>query len=631
LCPEEISYENYKNSIEKVFNQNELNLFHHWYKQQEEILDVQQQQQQQQQDYNNNISTDLNFYLDLDFFDASNSNYILANESGLDKLKEIFIDKLELSDPSIVLLTSSNNEYDLYDNEMSEELKKKMALKLKYLKTIQQEEIELIMDHADPTTIVWFELSSTPKQRTSTIDTFHYLRFQIVLNALQSKVLAHNYKQCTIDSTTNNNTGTNLLTEIEKTMNNFVYQSIQCLVDNYLKELYAYQSRYIAIKIDKQLAHEIGRHFEIYRMLKKYNAFNNLIVASAEAQAKYQKHQILFNAKMRAYNDDKTDKSICPLIFYNINDQQCISHNDEWCSTTCSSDVMIAKWIDWRSRDVDLSSPSPSLKNEMINDRSEVSVVYRFCGRTILSSQIATLLQSIIHQLCYLMEIHESWSFESPQIIIKNLIKSLAHYKTKMIDNNIKSKFIIILDRIDRLCTTRYDLSLLNSFMKAIFFYDSNNKEKSNETSGLTIKLILTYSLPKESITIHLQQIKKLFKNVDNFSHCLNAPQHHSPTKSKKQSLVNSYSNTSSNRVLRSTSSSLTIHQQTPIEVVKSQLNSLLNSTGSKKVSSANSLVDTLFVILTNCRYGLKQCEIIEIMHKYLKKNDSNSSNCKHF
>lgn len=39
-------------------------------------------------------------------------------------------------------------------------------------------------------------------------------------------------------------------------------------------------------------------------------------------------------------------------------------------------------------------------------------VVYRFCNHTILASEVLTLLQSIVHQLCYILDVHESLAFE---------------------------------------------------------------------------------------------------------------------------------------------------------------------------------------------------------------------------
>ena len=38
-------------------------------------------------------------------------------------------------------------------------------------------------------------------------------------------------------------------------------------------------------------------------------------------------------------------------------------------------------------------------------------IVYRFCGQTIFSNNLYNLIQSIMHQLCFLFEIHESFAF----------------------------------------------------------------------------------------------------------------------------------------------------------------------------------------------------------------------------
>ncbi len=59
----------------------------------------------------------------------------------------------------------------------------------KHLKTIQTSEIELVLSHIDPSAIVWLNLES-PGQGDAAA-----AAATPVLDLLQSRVLAHNYKE----------------------------------------------------------------------------------------------------------------------------------------------------------------------------------------------------------------------------------------------------------------------------------------------------------------------------------------------------------------------------------------------------------------------------------------------------
>ena len=60
----------------------------------------------------------------------------------------------------------------------------------KHLKTIQTSEIELVLSHIDPSAIVWLNLES-PGQGDAAANA----TATPVLDLLQSRVLAHNYKE----------------------------------------------------------------------------------------------------------------------------------------------------------------------------------------------------------------------------------------------------------------------------------------------------------------------------------------------------------------------------------------------------------------------------------------------------
>ncbi len=90
------------------------------------------------------------------------------------------------------------------------------------------------------------------------------------------------------------------------------------------------------------------------------------------------------NDYLSKLNDYSNGNSLKSLILY---DQVDSTHYD---NTILSK--LIAYWIN-----NDLKSNSP--------------IVYRFCGHTLSSNNLYSLIQSIIHQLCFLFEIHESYAF----------------------------------------------------------------------------------------------------------------------------------------------------------------------------------------------------------------------------
>ena len=50
-------------------------------------------------------------------------------------------------------------------------------------------------------------------------------------------------------------------------------------------------------------------------------------------------------------------------------------------------------------------------RSRQLGELSDLLVVYRFCAHTVVSSALATLVQSVAHQLCYILGVHESWAF----------------------------------------------------------------------------------------------------------------------------------------------------------------------------------------------------------------------------
>ena len=223
LLPEQIELADFKESIETVLDKEELDLFKKWYK-----------LNKSSHNSNNNA-----YKLKINFLKTQNQNEL---EHELKILLEAFLAKL--------------------DEE----------LKLKYLKTIQQEEIELILNHVnDPTSIIWFHLNknnpndglledeSSPV--TELIKNLNRQRYSKILDLLESQVLAHNYKSLELE---NNIKNEQISKQHIQTMNDFLCQSIKLILDTikseYGKSLSSSVTAESAFKIDKNLANEIFKH-----------------------------------------------------------------------------------------------------------------------------------------------------------------------------------------------------------------------------------------------------------------------------------------------------------------------------------------------------------------------------------
>ena len=177
LLSEEIEVKDYEVYFKKDFNERELSLFHKWYS--------------------------------VDKYEKSmyklNETNLLNLSSDLNELDELF-QSIRIKYP--LNETDNNNEE---------------VLSLKYLKSIQQEEIELVVKHIDPSSIIWLKLTDSKQNNLSR---FNQIRFQSVLKLLQSHVLAHNYKECQLSEVA-----------AENVFSNFLFNSINALIDNYLENL----------------------------------------------------------------------------------------------------------------------------------------------------------------------------------------------------------------------------------------------------------------------------------------------------------------------------------------------------------------------------------------------------------
>lgn len=96
---------------------------------------------------------------------------------------------------------------------------------------------------------------------------------------------------------------------------------------------------------------------------------------------------------------------------------------DEYLATTSVSRPLVLLESTDDSKGIDSSLQNDSIlskyielvltgnKFKEIGDLKDTLVLYRFCSHTVISSDLATLTQSIAHQLSYILGVHESWSF----------------------------------------------------------------------------------------------------------------------------------------------------------------------------------------------------------------------------
>lgn len=215
-------------------------------------------------------------------------------------------------------------------------------------------------------------------------------------------------------------------------------------------------------------------------------------------------------------------------------------------------------------------------------------IVYRFCACTVPSSDMTTLIQSIVHQICYFLEIHESWSFDSPHNIVDNLFKALE--KRKSLDdaaiykeeNDFSNKqLLILLDNVDHVIKSKNDHEMLISLIKNLY----------NTESSLcyNIRIVLTYSQLPLGYKNHILELEQLFTDSTN----------------------------------RFDSDSLPAND--PIVHVTDKLESIFQGNYEDAALHVQ-LLHGLIILLKRSRYGYKQSEIIELLKQLASNNSSNNS-----
>ena len=255
-------------------------------------------------------------------------------------------------------------------------------LKQKYLKSLQEIEVELAVKHLNPSSIIWFE------RTTVSIDSGGSVQENSILKELQSIVFAHNYKNYKVDDAElsqkliKDETYLTVLSE-------FINEACRKSIDFYIKQLKPYET-YLSkegifvkiifksfifpsnssLEIDSTLSCELCKHWEIYNKLNKSS--ENVCYTNLND----------YKSKLSDYANGNAFKAVV------VYDQIDSTHYDNNILS-----ILIANWINSHSKC--FSYP----------------IVYRFCGHTVFSNSLYSLIQSVMHQLCYLFEIHESYAF----------------------------------------------------------------------------------------------------------------------------------------------------------------------------------------------------------------------------
>lgn len=120
------------------------------------------------------------------------------------------------------------------------------------------------------------------------------------------------------------------------------------------------------------MGEEIYKHYEFYK--------------STKSNTHHQNNQIeeQFQSALNNYISDSSAHH--PLIIYNLKESELDNSGSNYFS------CQLCNWL-------------------KSSKKSKYSTIFRFSSYTIQSSELSTLLQSILHQLCYIAEIHESFSF----------------------------------------------------------------------------------------------------------------------------------------------------------------------------------------------------------------------------
>lgn len=273
---------------------------------------------------------------------------------------------------------------------------------------------------------------------------------------------------------------------------------------------------------------------------------------------------------------DSSSSSRHPLMIYNNDSNTSSGGSDEASSTYF--DRFTSKWM----------SRLPSSSGNLI-------VVYRYCNHTVLAAEVLTLMQTIVHQLCYILDVHESLAFESPWRVCENLCKSLVYYFAK--PENKNKQIVIILNSLDRCLKSAYDVSLVVGFMSRLF------GDASNTWPSSAVRVILTLSANSSMSAQTAKLVNSLHKKLDTLFV--------GSSSSKPTYKLNIESQSSSRR--SSLAAATSAFTGSSWSSLNDQLTGLLFGSGSGSDSKCSYLVDLLVYFLNETRYGVKQAELNDL------------------
>jgi hypothetical protein len=296
------------------------------------------------------------------WYARKDAHYVLKHFFDFNQATEPIFDQRDNANAQLASL------FDLFHETFDNNLKEK------YLKSIQQIEIEYAIQYASKLSIIWLKRTHKPDYVNTTDH-----QYSNVLDLLQSHVFADNYKHFVIDSNRLDNvddyckSGDNDDDDLDlndivgylDSLNDFVLKRCTHIIDSIVD---AFQADKIPMGIDKQLAVELYKHGEAWIQCRSNVLDSNETIAS-------------YAGKINASIENDTTS---PIVLY---DQ--IDSLDQ----TYDNDLM------------------SKIMSKVIGSNQKHSTVYRFCGHTINSNNLYNLLQSVLQQLCFLFEVHESLAF----------------------------------------------------------------------------------------------------------------------------------------------------------------------------------------------------------------------------
>ena len=252
---------------------------------------------------------------------------------------------------------------------------------------------------------------------------------------------------------------------------------------------------------------------------------------------------------------------------------------------------------------------------------TDTSLVYRFAHKTLASSRLTSLLQSVLHQLCYLVQAHESWAFGAAtldQLVARMQRLVRLHFARRAIrkrlreQHNKESKqdedeededsdsdgdlepreqLLVVIDRIDRVLYTPQDVAALCRLLDKL--YEALDEDK--DTSPLRLKIVLTYYAPAAAA--------------------------HDDSSSLVAHVEKRFGAPSVARIASSSSAVASLSTNNN----NSGNSGVLDAVCDKWLAASSvtqHFVKCLFVLLEQTRYGMKECELVQLVIAYTRAHE---------